>query len=136
MFSSAFSVDIDNTPSRLQLSFQFDSVLKDKFCKVPVVDFYCKCVCQEKYPGKRKHALFMSSLFGSINICEQLFSRMETINSETRIRVTDEHLDANLRITTTSVKPDIEPLIKISNVKFPTEENVIVLSLLYLFSVW
>jgi hypothetical protein len=37
---------------------------------------------------------------------------MINIRSGARTHLTDEHLEATLRITTTSIKPDIEGLIK------------------------
>jgi hypothetical protein len=80
MFCSPFSMDIDSTLSSLQLEFadfHCDSVSRDKFCNSPILDFYFKCVSQEKYRRIRKQALFTFSIFESTYICEQLFSQMK-----------------------------------------------------------
>jgi hypothetical protein len=37
---------------------------------------------------------------------------MKNIKSETRTRLTDEHLEGCVRIVTTEIKPDIEGLLK------------------------
>lgn len=46
-FSFPFSSDNDGTPSNVQLEFadfQRDSVLKDKYCNIHILDFYSKYV--------------------------------------------------------------------------------------------
>lgn len=116
MFSSPFSVDTESVPAELQLEFvdfQCDSSVKSKFFEIPTLtDFYSKYVSEEKYPQIRKHALFMSSIFGSTYVCEQLFSQMKNVKSKIRTRLTDQHLEDTLRIATTGILPDIEALVK------------------------
>ena len=44
--------------------------------------------------------------FGSMHICEQLFSRMKHRRSQISSKITDKHLKNSLRIAATSIKPD------------------------------
>jgi hypothetical protein len=53
----------------------------------------------------------MLSVFGSTHHGEQLFSLMKNINSETRMHLTDEHLQGCMKIAT-EIKPDTERLLK------------------------
>ena len=60
-------------------------------------------VQRDKYPCLHCHAVKMASLLGSSYLCEQLFSRMKYTKSSARSALTDEHLQAVLRIATTHV---------------------------------
>ena len=93
------------------IEVQSDIQLKEKFDHVSLLDFYRSYLPRDKYPLLHNHALFMSSLFGSTYICEQLFVRMKHINSKIRTKISDEHLENSLRIVTTSIKPDIDALL-------------------------
>ena len=54
------------------------------------------------FPEIRKHANKSCCLFGSTSFtCEQLFSKMKSTKSITPTRLTDDHLNDVLRITTT-----------------------------------
>ena len=55
---------------------------------------------RDKYPCLHCHAVKMASLLGSLYLCEQLFSRMKYTKSSARSALTDEHLQAVLRIAT------------------------------------
>jgi hypothetical protein len=59
---------------------------------------------------------------------------MKNIKSGTRTCLTDEHLEETSQIATTSIKPDIEALIKISSAKFPTKDNVNILTSFLFYS--
>ena len=112
VFATPFSIDVKLLPENLQLEcidLQADWQLKDKFYNMPLVQFY-KTLSKEKYPELRDHALFMVSLFGSTYACEQFFSKMNITKNELRTKITDESLENTLRISCTSIEPDLEKL--------------------------
>ena len=55
----------------------------------------------------------MISLFGSTYICEQLFSRMKFTKNKNRTKITDVHLEDSLRLSTTSIEPNIDALVSL-----------------------
>ena len=87
---------------------QSDIQIRENFDGVSSLDFYRSCLPRDKYPLLHNHALPVSSLFGSTDICEQLFSRMKHIKSKIRTKISDELLENSLRIATASIKPDID----------------------------
>nr|XP_027230679.1 general transcription factor II-I repeat domain-containing protein 2-like [Penaeus vannamei] len=104
--------DIDEA----QPSYQFElaelqncDVLKDAFKPNSLIDFYA-ALPNDTYPNIRKHAMKMSTLFGSTYICEQTFSRMKLLKTPMRSRLTDEHLHQCLRLAVTKMEPDIQLL--------------------------
>uniref|UniRef100_A0ABM5FVD0 General transcription factor II-I repeat domain-containing protein 2A-like n=1 Tax=Pogona vitticeps TaxID=103695 RepID=A0ABM5FVD0_9SAUR len=114
IFATPFSEDINILPANLQMEcieLQSDIQLKEKFDHVSLMDFYKVYVPREKYPSLHNHALFMSLLFGSTYICEQLFSRMKHTKNKTRTKISDEHLEHSLRIATSSIKANMDALV-------------------------
>lgn len=114
IFATPFSVDINTIPAIFQMEcseLQSDIQLREKFNSVSLLDFYKLYLPKDKYPSLHNQAVFMTSLFGSTYICEQLFSRMKYTKSKTRSKISDEHLENSLRIATTSMEPDIEALV-------------------------
>ena len=80
--TTPFSVDINMLPASFQMEcteLQADIQLKEEFDCVSLLDFYRLYLPRDKYPLLHNHALFISSLCGSTYICEQLFSRMNTV---------------------------------------------------------
>ena len=84
---------------------------KERFFHVSLLDFYRPYLPIDTYPLPHNHALFMSSLFGSTYICEQLFSGVKHIKSKIRTKISDEHLENSLTIATTSIEPDIHAVV-------------------------
>ena len=77
LFATPFSVDIHTLPGNFQMKcieLQSDIQLKNVTTSVY---FYKSSLTREKHPSLHSHILFMSSLFGSTYIHEQLFSRMK-----------------------------------------------------------
>ena len=52
----------------------------------------------------------ISTLFGSMYLCEQTFSHMKLLKSLMRSRLTDEHLHQCLRLAVTRMELDIQLL--------------------------
>ncbi|KAK9528431.1 hypothetical protein VZT92_012593 [Zoarces viviparus] len=112
LFQNPFVADIDEA----QPSYQFElaelqncDVLKDAFKPNSLIDFYA-ALPNDTYPNIKKHAMKMSTLFGSTYICEQTFSRMKLLKTPMRSRLTDEHLHHCLRLAVTRMEPDIQLL--------------------------
>jgi len=84
------------------MELQSNIQLKEKVGDV----FHKPYLTSEKYPLLHSHALLMSSLFGSTYICEQLFSNMKNRKNNIAPKISDEHLENSLRMTTTSTEPN------------------------------
>ena len=122
IFATPFSVDIHLLPGKFQMEcieLQCEIQLKDKFNHVSLLDFYKIYLPRDKYPTLHNHALFMTSLFGSTYICEQLFSRMKHTKSKNRSKISDEHLENSLRIATTSIEPNIDGIVSKQKFQIP-----------------
>lgn len=65
----------------------------------------------EPYPTREKHlllqnhALFMSSYFDVMHVCEQLFPRMKHKKSKISSEVSDEQPESSLRMEATTIEP-------------------------------
>jgi len=85
-----------------------DVKLKEKFSQSSSFNFNNLYLLKEAYNTLHDHALFNSSLFNSIYICEQFFLRIKITKSKNRFTILDKHLE---RIATTSIDPDIDSLL-------------------------
>ena len=91
------------------VDFQCESSLKDKFNGSSLLDFYKQYFSQEKCPGVYKHAMLVISLFKSMYLCKQVFSRMKYTKSE-RSLLYDNHVKDTLDVATSTIEPDIRRL--------------------------
>ena len=115
IFSIPFNVTPASAFSEFQLELiklQCDDTLKAVYLNKPLLEFYRVYVSKEEFPNLRASALKWSSVFGSTYLCEQFFSKMNITKSRYRSRLTDENLSMQLRVATSSVRPDIKRLIK------------------------
>ncbi|KAH1182303.1 hypothetical protein KIL84_010057 [Mauremys mutica] len=76
---------------------QCDIILKPKYTNVGIPEFY-QFLSQERFPMLFSASTRLMALFGSTYICEQFFSSMKINKSVLRSRLTDEHLQATLRL--------------------------------------
>lgn len=114
LISSPFTCSVDNAPSDVQLELidlQSDAVLAKHFKSESLLDFYSS-LKEENFPNMKIHAQKMLVLFGSTYICEQTFSMMKFTKSRYRSSLTDDHLSAVLRISTSDIQPDFDALVK------------------------
>ena len=114
LVSSPFTCSVDSAPTDVQLELidlQSDSLLKEHFKSASLLEFY-SALKEENFPNMRRHAQKMLVLFGSTYICEQTFSVMKFTKSRYRSSLTDEHLSAVLRISTSDIQPDFDGLLK------------------------
>ncbi len=108
LFQNPFVADIDEALPCYQLEsaeLQNCDVLKDAFKPNGLIEFYA-ALPNETYPNIKRHAMKMSTLFGSTYIGEQTFSFMKLMKT-LRSRLTDEHLHQSLRLAVTGMEPDI-----------------------------
>ena len=115
VFSCPFSVKIEEVPENLQMEcidLQCSSDLREKFKDFPLLDFYKKYVSKEKYQKIHRLAVFVTSLFGSTYLCEQVFSQMNHVKSPVRLLLSDSHMESSLWIATSSILPNIAKLVR------------------------
>ena len=76
---------------------------------VCLVEFYklLQNSASDKYQNILDHAKRMACIFGSTYVCEQLFSKMKFTKNKLRTSITDENLNASLRIASSNFKADI-----------------------------
>ena len=114
IFSNLFQAVADQCRDQFQLELidlQCSSDLKRAFEENDLVTFY-KNFVREQYPNLGKHALKMTSLFGSTYCCEQFFSKMKQCKGKQRGQSADEHLKNQLRIACSSTKVNIAEALK------------------------
>ncbi|XP_060929426.1 general transcription factor II-I repeat domain-containing protein 2-like [Limanda limanda] len=127
MISSPFTCSVYNVPSDVQLELidlQCDSRLAWLFKSVSLLKFYSS-LKEENFPRMRRRAQKMFVLFGSTYICEQTCSAMRFNKSRYRSSLTDDHLSAVLRISTSDIQPDFSALVDAQNVLDPLTEQEI-----------
>ncbi|XP_071060599.1 general transcription factor II-I repeat domain-containing protein 2A-like [Pseudochaenichthys georgianus] len=117
MFADPFSFDAENAPGVLQMELidlQCNSELKAKFREVNGKADKLGQFMRElppSFPELSRMFKRTMCLFGSTYMCEQLFSTMNFNKSKYRSRLTDEHLQAILRVSTaSSLKPNVAQL--------------------------
>jgi Spin-doc zinc-finger/Domain of unknown function (DUF4371) len=114
LFQNPFAPNIEDVPEYLQLEvidLQTNDVLKDAFKVVELKEFYAG-LSASLFPALKKFSAGMITIFASTYICEQTFSRMNYIKNKHRTRITDGHLHALLRVSTTSFDVDFNKLAK------------------------
>ena len=90
---------------------QCNTILKQKYADEGIPNFY-SFLSRERFPGLYSASARIIAMFGSTYVCEQFFSSMKFNKSALRSRVTDEHLQATLRlISSDEFKPNIENLV-------------------------
>lgn len=115
LFASPFIVNVQEYDAIDQMELielQNDDFLKGKFVSSNLEDFYKLDDIKVKSARLYEHALYCNSMFGSTYICEQLFSKMKLLKSRFRTKLSDENLEATLRIATTVFKANIESLVE------------------------
>lgn len=113
LLSNPFAVDVESAPTNLQMELielQCNDTLKSKYVSVGPAHF--PRFIPETMPQLRDEVAQLLSMFGSIYLCEQLFSIMKLNKTSHRSRLTDEHLHSVLRISSAqSLTPNIDELV-------------------------
>ena len=110
---SVFSCSVETVATELQVELiylQADNALKSSFEKKSLIEFY-KSLHPEKFRNLKEFARKMFVVFASTNICEQTFSSMKINKSKNRSLLTDSNLQAVIRVSTSSFKPDLDKLL-------------------------
>jgi len=101
----------DAGPLQMQLvDLQADVALKEHFGKSDPATFWLQMVSETAFPGLRKVALYIFTMFGSTYNCEAAFSTMNIIKSKYRSRLTNEHLHMCMRMALTPFQPRFKML--------------------------
>nr|XP_042913023.1 general transcription factor II-I repeat domain-containing protein 2A-like [Parasteatoda tepidariorum] len=112
LFGDPFGVSIDEAAEEIQLELidlQTSDIHKSNFRELGLLEFY-KALPPE-FENIKKNASMCATMFGSTYICEQTFSLMNINKSKLRSKLTDEHLESILRISTSHYEPNISKLV-------------------------
>lgn len=110
IFENPLNVTPSEAPEDFQLELidiQNDVRVKTHYANHDLLDFYKNFLPRVTYPQLYNHGLRMASLFGSTYLCEQFFSKMKYTKSKYRTRLTDKHLTQELRLSSSSIRPNI-----------------------------
>lgn len=114
LFSTPFAVEVDNVAEELQMELvelQCDTILKQKYVELGIPEFYT-FLPRDRFPRLHSATARILAMFGSTYVCEQFFSSMKINKSVLRSRLTDEHLQATLRLLfSNKLKPNIDVLV-------------------------
>ena len=115
IFATPFNVEPADVPDKLQhkiIELQSNDELKAKYNNLPLLEFYKLYVPATDFPVLRRHALRFASVFGTTYCCEQFFSKLTLAKSRFPSRLTDQHLENQLRVASSSSPSDIRGLVK------------------------
>ncbi|XP_050066642.1 general transcription factor II-I repeat domain-containing protein 2A-like [Aphis gossypii] len=113
LFQNPFSVDIDDVESNLHMEvieLQNNDILKNAFKESNDLKIFYSSLSEIDFKGIKSFAKKMITAFGSTYICEQTFSILKFRKNKYCSRLSDEHLNAVLRISTSNLKADINEL--------------------------
>ncbi|XP_042235249.1 general transcription factor II-I repeat domain-containing protein 2A-like [Homarus americanus] len=102
---SIFNMDICEVENEL-LKLKNDIQIKSR----ATGGSFWNLLSEEKYPNVRKCVMYLTAFFGSTYLCESTFSHMKHIKSRYRSTMSDEHLDACLRLAVTAYSPNYTKL--------------------------
>ena len=115
IFATPFNIEAMAVPEYLQhevIELQSNSELKAKYSNLSLLEFYKLYVGANEFPNIRRHALKSASLFGTTYCCEQFFSKLSLAKNRLRARLSDVHLESQLRVATSTVPANITKLVK------------------------
>ncbi|KAE9530082.1 hypothetical protein AGLY_011544 [Aphis glycines] len=87
-----------------------DSTLETEFNEKELTEFWLRR--QQEYPLILKAALLILMPFASTYLCETAFSQLQIIKNKHRSCISQQSLEANLRISVSNITPDINMLCK------------------------
>ncbi|KFD62881.1 hypothetical protein M514_24921 [Trichuris suis] len=113
LFSAPFTYDVTKAEESLQMEpfeMESDSTLRARYLEVGVPGFLLYLA--EEFKNFRKYASRIMAMFGSIYVCEQLFSFMRSTKTSQRTRLTDQHLSSLIKVgTAQTFQPDIAKIV-------------------------
>ena len=112
--------DVESVASKMATLFNMDSSALENEILALQADIQLKSrarngdfwnlLTKERYPNIRKCAASLTAFFGSTYSCESAFSHMKLIKSKYRSTLTDDHLEACLRLALSKDCPDYAAL--------------------------
>ena len=109
-----FAVKVDTVAEELQMELvelQCDTILKQKYAEVKIPEFYT-FLPRKRFAKLLSAAARIIAMFGNKHVCEQFFSSMKLNKTVLRSHLTDEHLQATLRLVSADkLKPNMEVLV-------------------------
>lgn len=67
--------------------------------------------CPQEYKTLKTLAMYVLTMFGSTYTCEAAFSKINSIKTHERNRLSNQSLEDCLRISLTAVKPDVKKMV-------------------------
>lgn len=111
LFNNPFNFACKDAPHDLQMELvALQNSTATKCSQKEGWDLF-KSLPRETFPRLRMFAANLMTIFGSTYICEQMFSRMNQIKSQSRNRVGHEHLVHLLRLCCSSFAANIDELV-------------------------
>ncbi|KAK0152133.1 SCAN domain-containing protein 3 [Merluccius polli] len=99
------------------IDFQTTSLVKDAFRSAESVSAFW-VACSEEYSTIKNLAFYVLTMFPSTYMCESAFSSMNAIKTHERNRLTHKNLENCLRISVTTVTPDIRSIVANNRCQF------------------
>jgi hypothetical protein len=129
LFNKPFDIEVYDSPEDIQMELielQANDELKSKFKSLKLIEFYefLSKSHSNAFSKIKTNALRIASMFGSTYLCEQLFSILKHVKSNTRNRMNDEHLNACLKIQSSKqLKPNIDLIISNKQLRVSNNAN-------------
>ena len=123
LFSNPLHANLQSIPERFQnevIELQSNLEASQAFNHTNLLDFYKKFIKKDSSPNMWKLRIQLASLFGSSYVCEQTFSKMNSIKSKNRSCLLHENLDAQVRLCSTEIKIDCEKNSKQQSQRHPS----------------
>ncbi len=92
------------------VNLQADVALKEQFRGTDPAIFWFKMVSESSFPGLRKVALYVMTMFGSTYSCEAALTTMNIIKTKYRSRLTNEPHHMFMRMALTPCRPRFKTL--------------------------
>lgn len=115
VFAAPFAADVTKAPADLQcelIDLQSDRVLREKYRMCEELTAFYKLLPKCRFPKLRLLAARVICMFGTTYNCEQFFSQMKITKSKIRALMTDQNLQANMRVMPAhNLVPNIDKLV-------------------------
>lgn len=92
------------------LEMETPNMLEAQHEDVTGSEFWINMVPQVQFKNTRAVAVLLLTMFSSTYICESSFLSMNSMKTQDRNRLSNEHLGQCLRIATTEYRPDIRQI--------------------------
>lgn len=112
LFGDPFSVPVEEAPEHMQMELidlQTSDLCKSRFRDLDILDFYK--TLPDEFLHLKNNASKCDTMFASTYICEQTFSVMTQNKSKLRNKLTDEHLESILKVSTSCFQPNISKIV-------------------------